>query len=384
MEPSAAILSQSPSLPKELKDEKRAMLFDKHVLQKLTHVPKEYHWPSEDLVATSQENLNEPLIDIGVMMMMKGDEAAIAKAAELVRDACIKHGFFQVINHGVDPNLITAAYEEMKCFFNLPLSKKLVARRNIHNTLEGYSGARRVENSSSKLPWKETFTFKYDHNEESDETHVVEFFNSTLGEEFQHTGLLFQRYCKAMKELCLVIMELLGISLGVDRLHYRRFFEDGEQTMRINSYPACKENHLVLGNGPHTDPVSLTLLHQDHVGGLEVFVDNKWLPVRPRPHAFVINLGDTFMALSNGRYKSCRHRTVINKEMERLSLTCFVNPREDKTVRPPEELLGTEEPRKYPDFTWSELELFSQTLHRTDDSTFECFFQWLRSSKPSN
>ncbi|OIW17817.1 hypothetical protein TanjilG_02445 [Lupinus angustifolius] len=378
MDPSAATLLHSP-LPKELIDEKGGMIFDKHVLQQLEHIPKEYHWPSSDLVETSQEELNEPLIDIGVMM--NGDEVSIAKAAELVRDACMKHGFFQVINHGVDQNLITEAYEGTKHIFNLPLSMKMVAR-NVRGELEGYSGAH-VEKFSSKLPWKETFTWRYHHDDES-ESQVVEYFKSALGEEFQHIGLVFERYCKAMKELCLMIMELLAISLGVDRLHYRNYFLDGEQTMRLNSYPPCKENHLTLGNGPHTDPISLTLLHQDHVGGLEAFLDNKWLPVRPRPDAFVINLGDTFVALSNGRYKSCMHRTRINKENERFSMTCFVNSRVDKIVRPPETLFGEDEPRKYPDYVWSDLENFTQLHHRVDAANLESFFQWIRSSKSSN
>lgn len=65
--------------------------------------------------------------------------------------------------------------------------------------------------------------------------------------------------------------------------------------MRCNYYPPCKEAGLTLGTGPHCDPTSLTILHQDQVGGLQVFVDGKWQVVRPRPDALVINIGDTFM-----------------------------------------------------------------------------------------
>ncbi|OIW18159.1 hypothetical protein TanjilG_31279 [Lupinus angustifolius] len=378
MESGTTTLLHSPP-PKDLKDENGAIIFDKHVLQELAHIPKEYYWPTKDLVATSQEELNEPLIDIGVLL--KGDEAAIANAAELVRNACMKHGFFQVINHGVDQSLITKVYEEMNHIFSLPLSKKELAR-NIPGTLEGYSGAH-AEKYSTKLPWKETFTFKYSHDEES-ESEVVDYFKSKLGEEFQHAGSVFQTFCKALKQLCLMITELLAISLGVDRLHYQNYFLDGQQTMRLNSYPPCKENNLTLGNGPHTDPTSLTLLHQDQVGGLEVLVDGKWLPVRPRPDAFVINLGDTFMAFTNGIYKSCMHRSLINKEKERMSLSCFVNPRKDNIVKPPESLYGKDAPRKYPDFIWSDLLNYTQTHHRVDETTLESFLKWIASSNPSN
>lgn len=100
--------------------------------------------------------------------------------------------------------------------------------------------------------------------------------------------------CKAMKELAGVIMELIAISLGINRSHFREYFKDGGGIMRCNLYPPNSSSTLTMGTGPHSDPTSLTILHQDQVGGLEAFIDGKWLAVRPRPDAFVINLGDTF------------------------------------------------------------------------------------------
>ena len=107
--------------------------------------------------------------------------------------------------------------------------------------------------------------------------------------------LVFQRYCEAMEKLSLVIMELLAMSLGVDRTHYRDFFEDNRSIMRCNYYPPCPEPELTLGTGPHCDPTSLTVLRQDQVDGLEVFDGNRWRSVRPIRDALVINIGDTFM-----------------------------------------------------------------------------------------
>ena len=98
-----------------------------------------------------------------------------------------------------------------------------------------------------------------------------------------------------MSSLSLGIAELLGMSLGVDQKYFREFFEDNDSIMRLNYYPPCQKPDLTLGTGPHCDPTSLTLLHQDQVGGLQVFVDEKWHYIGPKPDAFVVNIGDTFM-----------------------------------------------------------------------------------------
>ncbi|XP_010270330.1 PREDICTED: gibberellin 20 oxidase 1-B [Nelumbo nucifera] len=376
MDSTASTLLLRP--PLELKDrtkDTRGVVFDSSLLRKQPNIPTEFIWSHGDLIYPLEE-LREPLVDL--RGFLNGDEMATNHAAELVRAACLSHGFFQVINHGVDAHLIQAAHHHMDAFFKLPITQKLRARRK-PGGMWGYSGAH-ADRFSSSLPWKETLSFGFDDH--SCETMVTDYFKSVLGEDFEQTGSIYQRYCESMKELSLVIMELLGISLGIDRFHFRRFFQDSSSIMRCNYYPPCQEPGLTFGTGPHCDPTALTILHQDQVGGLQVFAQNKWQTVRPRSDAFVINIGDTFMALSNGRYKSCLHRAVVNRYRERRSLAFFVCPKEDKVVRPPQDLVGREGPRKYPDFTWLDLLEFTQKHYRADVRTLQSFTQWFLSSKP--
>ena len=88
-------------------------------------------------------------------------------------------------------------------------------------------------------------------------------------------------------------------------------------------------------------------------------------------------------ALCNGRYKSCLHRAMVNRNLERKTIAFFLSPREDRVVRPPQELFSREEPRKYPDFTWPEFWEFSQKHYRSDVTTIDNFIKWKLSSKPS-
>lgn len=144
-------------------------------------IPMEFIW-AKGGVGHASEELKEPVVDLEGFF--RGDEVATQHAAMLVRAACLNHGFFQVINHGVDPHLITLAYDHMESFFKLPLSMKLRAQRK-PGCLWGYSGAH-ADRFSLKLPWKETLSFAFHDN--ASQPVVQDFFNSTLGEEFEQTG----------------------------------------------------------------------------------------------------------------------------------------------------------------------------------------------------
>ncbi|WCJ38438.1 gibberellin 20 oxidase 2 [Euphorbia peplus] len=356
--------------------EKDNATYEWSLLRNQTHVPIEFVWPQDELVK-AKENLAAPVVDL--LGFFGGDEEETMKIANLIKSACSEHGFFQVINHGVDVNLINKAQDHMDNFFKLPTSEKLKALK-VPGSLFGYSSAH-SQRFSSKLPWKEMLSFHY-YDNPSDPV-VLNFFTSKMGKDFEQTGMVYQKYCEAMQELALSVMEILGISLGIDRLHFRKFYEDGSSLLRCNQYPPCQEPDMTLGTGPHSDPTSLTILHQDEVGGLEVFSNNAWKAVEPVVGALVINIGDTFQALTNGIYKSCLHRAVVNKLTERKSMAFFVCPREDKVVIPPHQLITQIGKRIYPDFTWSQFVHFTQHHYRADGSTLNQFTTWLNSTNNS-
>ena len=72
----------------------------------------------------------------------------------------------------------------------------------------------------------------------------------------------------------------------------KRDMENGSQLMVVNCYPPCPEPDLTFGMPPHSDYGFLTLLLQDEVEGLQILHKDHWVTIQPRPHSFVVNIGD--------------------------------------------------------------------------------------------
>ncbi|KAJ8900262.1 hypothetical protein K2173_024902 [Erythroxylum novogranatense] len=367
-------LTPPPPPPPPPVEEQQPLVFDATILQHQSHIPTQFIWPDQEKPCLDSPELAIPPIDLG--SFLSGDISAVSKASQLVNEACRKHGFFLVVNHGVDWKLIAKAHEYMDVFFGMQLSEKQRAQRKIGDYC-GYSSSF-TGRFLSKLPWKETLSFRFFADPHQSSNIIQEYFLNLMGEDFTEFGNVYQEYCQAMSSLSLGIMELLGVSLGVDRTYFREFFQGNDSIMRLNYYPPCQKPDLTLGTGPHCDPTSLTILHQDQVGGLQVFVDGSWRSINPEPQAFVVNIGDTFMALSNCRFKSCLHRAVVNSTRVRKSLAFFLCPNMEKVVKPPEILVDSENPRMYPDFTWPSLLEFTQKHYRADTKTLESFTNWLQ------
>src|SRR6267154_3173729 len=79
-----------------------------------------------------------PIIDIG--SFLAGDAAARKAIPQAVARACEGIGFFTIVGHGVDPQMIAAATGAARQFFDLPPADKLAARSSDAAVSRGYRG----------------------------------------------------------------------------------------------------------------------------------------------------------------------------------------------------------------------------------------------------
>ncbi|VAH79824.1 unnamed protein product [Triticum turgidum subsp. durum] len=109
------------------------------------------------------------------------------------------------------------------------------------------------------------------------------------------------------------------------------------------------------GFGEHTDPQLISVLRSNGTSGLQIALQNgQWVSVPSDRDAFFVNVGDSLQVLTNGRFKSVKHRVVANSLKSRVSMIYFGGPAMTQRIAPLPQLLGAGEQSLYKDFTWGE------------------------------
>lgn len=165
-----------------------------------------------------------------------------------------------------------------------------------------------------------------------------------------------EEYARELELLAHKLLRLILLSLGLSGADgLKGYFNDEQMSlMRLNRYPPCPSPDLVLGVGRHKDSGALTILAQDAVGGLQVRrkSDGQWIPVKPIPNAYIVNIGDVVQVWSNDKYESVEHRVVVNSEKERYSFPFFFFPAHHMMVKPLEEVVDEQNPPKYREYNF--------------------------------
>ena len=172
-----------PSNQEIKEQDQHPLVFDASLLRHQLHIPSQFVWPDEEKACLNEPELPVPFIDLGGFL--SGDPLAATEASRLVGEACQKHGFFLVVNHGIQQQLISDAHLYMDHFFALPLSHKQRAQR-MPGEHCGYASSF-TGRFSSKLPWKETLSFQYSPRNDS-QTLVKDYLCDKMGKEFEKFG----------------------------------------------------------------------------------------------------------------------------------------------------------------------------------------------------
>ncbi|MGW7429127.1 isopenicillin N synthase family dioxygenase [Streptomyces sp. NPDC054861] len=278
-----------------------------------------------------------PIVDLAAAD--RGPQARRLLHAQL-HSAAHDVGFFQLVGHGVTPAETQALTAAMRAFFTLPQADRFAIDTTYSPHFRGYT---RVgdERTGGSRDWRDQLDIGAERP-----AHVP-----APGEAPYWWLQGPNQWPAALPELRLAALNWIERLSGVAERLLREllasigapagFYDDifGAQAhphLKLVRYPGSAADGDGQGVGAHKDYGFLTLLLQDHVGGLQVErEDGVFHDVPPLPGAFVVNLGELLEVATNGYLLATHHRVVSPPgATERFSVPFFYNPRLDARIRP--------------------------------------------------
>ncbi|MFQ6632551.1 hypothetical protein Gotur_009199 [Gossypium turneri] len=174
-------------------------------------------------------------------------------------------------------------------------------------------------------------------------------------------------HIKHLKKLGEILFGLLSEALGLQPDHLNSIGCSKGCSIVAHYYPPCPQPELTLGVRKHADAGILTVLLQNHIGGLQVLHDDQCFDVHPIRGGLVINIGDLLQVLSNDKFKSVKHRAIASHVGPRISVPCFFSGHAsllDKPFGPIKDLPSKANPPRYKEFLLKEYlaKFFSSSL----------------------
>ncbi len=253
-----------------------------------------------------------------------------------IQKACIEVGFFQIVGHGIEKNLIKKIAKTAHRFFNSNVNNKYKLapkkwNKSNNNVYRGYfpSDVNGKEGLDIGDPMISSVFVKKNKRKKIEKLNLskslsrnsIEIINKYYGEIFNLSELLFK-----------IIISISKKNHKLSKAAFQRV--KTLSTLRFNYYPKqknpveiSKQDGVALGCETHVDSGIFTVLYQDRKGGLQVQNrrNKKWYDVPFNKNALVVNTGLALEYLTNGKYKATNHRVLWNKS-KRLSIPFFFEP----------------------------------------------------------
>jgi isopenicillin N synthase-like dioxygenase len=242
-------------------------------------------------------------------------------------DAMTDIGFFAVRNTGVNGEVIKTAYAQAETFFKSDPTFKATCYLKELNGQRGFVPGERAKGESAK-DCKEFYHIGRERNIWPAQEGFKEALTTLYSE--------LEKYAIPLQE---AIILTINRKIPLDFFH--QMTKEGDSLLRALYYPALSESQFSQPNSPlfwaaaHTDIDLLTILPFATAQGLQVFVHGEWLNVTVPDDAFIINVGDMLENLSNGLFKSARHRVLAqNPDQDRFSMVFFLHPTPHSEIGP--------------------------------------------------
>lgn len=305
--------------------------------------------------------MNEvPIIDLA------GPPADVARQIDA---AASDVGFFQIVGHGIDLELVDAALGAMDRFFALPAEVKAATVPPSPDINRGFAPSQSealgysagLETPPDLL---EAFIVGPEHPDlddpavasQRDGVFAPNRWPVDADGPIDEVRAPLVAYFDAVGALARRLTELFARALDLPVDFFADKVDHSTETMRLNHYDRGLDDPDPLPDqgwlGAHTDYGIVTVLHADPVPGLELLtLDGRWEGVIAEPGAFIVNLGDLLAEWTNDRWRSTVHRVVpppVGGVARRRSIAFFLDGNHDALVECLPTCVSADDPPRYP------------------------------------
>ncbi|KAI3445769.1 hypothetical protein Pfo_002434 [Paulownia fortunei] len=320
----AATASQVPHPPPPTSTEP-SNITDKSFVKALAESSNLKSIPSQFTFANDSRGSNPdslPIIDFSLLTSPNPDQRA--KVLQDLAKACEEWGFFVLVNHGVPETLLKAIIDASLEYFELPEEdKRRYEAKSASDPIKSGSGSL-INTANHRVHLWRDFVKSYVHPE----FHCPDKPQILRDIVFEFS----ERTRPVARKLLQAIAENLGLEEGYidEALKLDSCF----QLYAANFYPPCPQPDQAIGIPAHTDHGLLTFLIHNGVAGLQIQHNGEWFNTNSPPNSILVNTADHLEIFSNGRYKSVRHRAVVNTEATRISVVLANGAAPDAIVAP--------------------------------------------------
>ena len=271
-------------------------------------------------------------------------------------------GFSYITNHSIDDQIISDVFDASREFHALPLREKnKIALNELHrgyiaidtstDVTSDLAEVKKPNQSESFMMMREAGPDDPDYRRGSYLTGPNVWPNKPVKFKERVT-----KYANELTGLCERLTFIILKALGIPENHHQNLFHMPTIWLRLLHYPPQTTlDEDLYGSAPHRDFGAITILAQDHVGGLQVQLpQGGWLDVPELPNSFVVNVGNMLHRLTNGLLISTPHRVINKSGRERYSCPFFYDPNINAVIKPQGNGVSRSNPEKFEPIIYGE------------------------------
>jgi len=289
--------------------------------------------------------LSIPIIDISGFPGDRGFVEALGRGYEA-------YGFCGIVGHGIDAEVIAAAYAAVREFFALPDDIK----RRYETGLGGARGYTRFGVETAKDNQYPDLKEFWQVGRELPVGHRLHsaLYNNVWPAEVRDFRTRLYGLFEALEALGRRILQALALYLQLPADYFEDKVNLGNSILRPLHYPPIAELQTPsLRSAAHEDINLITLLVGSEEPGLEVLSKGgDWIPVATQPGTIVVNIGDMMQRLTNHVLPSTTHRVVNTPQaydgQSRYSIPFFFHPNPDFLIASLPSCVTADNPDRYP------------------------------------